>query len=901
MLFSVSSHLEKTDSDEYSLHKMMKRREFSTPMMEQYARIKKEHQDALLFFRLGDFYEMFFEDAKIASSVLDITLTSRQKVPMCGVPYHAADSYISKLLKNGFRVAICEQVEDSKEAKGVVRREVVKVLTPGTAVELGEDGEKESTYIASLYWESDDWGMALLDLGAGTMKVAQSDSQEKRSLVDEVFKFSPKEIVFPEGEEERVEKLLLLNSMSSVLKSPVEEWVFDLIQTRELLLNHFKVKTLEGFGLIQKELATRAAGALIHYLKKIRKDSLTLVSKLSYLPSREYLRLDATAIRNLELVRNLRDGSVKGSLLGILDETVTPMGSRLLRSWVIQPLQDFFTIKRRLDSIEEFLKKTIERSEIREKLKGIYDLQRLTGKISLGVAHPKDLVLLKKSLRLLPEVLSLISSFESEPIKEMVNEWDLAEDIANIIENSILDEPAFLLTEGGIIRDGYDDELDELRKISHSGKSFISSLEKKERERTGINSLKVGFNKVFGYYLEVTRPNLHLVPESYIRKQTLANAERFITLELKEYEEKVLHAEERIAELEHRLFIQVREEVSKSTPRLQKIASSLAYLDVISSLAEVAAKRNYSRPEVFEGDVIEIKEGRHPVIEEMIEEPFIPNDALLDTENNQILIVTGPNMGGKSTYLRQIALITILAQMGSFVPAKKAKIGVIDRIFTRIGAMDFLTSGQSTFMVEMIETANILNNATPKSLILLDEIGRGTSTFDGLSIAWAVAEYLSEKEDVRAKTLFATHYHELTELALTQPRIKNYHVSVKEWKDDIIFLRKISPGPSDQSYGIHVAKLAGIPQEVVERAKEVLFNLEKKELDEWGLPRISYSDSKRRDKAQLLLFEEDREREILKEIRDEIEALNIQNMTPLEALNLLNELKQKVQNSRLRK
>ncbi len=866
-----------------------------TPMMGQYNRIKKEHQDAILFFRLGDFYEMFYyEDAKIASSILEIALTSRQKVPMCGVPYHAADSYIAKLLKCGLKVAVCEQVEDAKLAKGVVKRDVVKILTPGTAVEVELEEGKENKYIASLYLSDQSWGLAVIDLASGQMKTSQKDSHEKRFLPDELFRISPKEIIFPAEEEAEVDKILSENQMTSILKSPVEDWIFEFSQAQNFLLDHFRIKSLAGFGLDGKNMAVSAGGALLYYLKRVRNDSLALINSVSYIHSSDHMVLDASTIKNLELIRNLRDGSQKDSLLDIVDFTVTSMGGRLLRTWLLQPLLDIPHIRERLDSVDEFRRQTIERHELKEILKEISDLERLTGKISLGVANPRDLISLKKSLLPLPRIKPQLAAFSTKKIKEVRKQWDSAQDIAQLIDKAIMEEPAFQLTEGGIIKEGYHKELDDLRKISHSGKTFITQLEKKEKEKTGISSLKIRYNKVFGYYIEVTKPNLSRVPEDYIRKQTLVNSERFITPELKEYEEKVLNAEERIVDLEHDLFLEVRQSISKETPRLQKIAARIALLDVLASSAELASYRNYSRPTVDLEDRIKIIEGRHPTIEVTQEEPFVPNDTYVNREEDQILIVTGPNMGGKSTYLRQVALICILAQMGSFVPAKDASIGVVDRIFTRIGAMDFLSRGQSTFMVEMLETADILNNASQRSLILLDEIGRGTSTFDGLSIAWAVAEYLHEKEEIKPKTLFATHYHELTELALTLKRIKNYHVSVKEWKEDIIFLRKIVSGPSDQSYGIHVAKLAGIPRNVVERAKEILFNLEKKELDDTGLPRIAYRSSRKRDKAQLFLFKEDRDQEILESLKEEIETSDLSRMTPIEALNLLNQLKEKL-------
>jgi DNA mismatch repair protein MutS len=865
-----------------------------TPMMEQYFRIKKQHQDTLLFFRLGDFYEMFYEDAKISSAVLEIALTSRQKVPMCGVPYHAVNSYLAKLLRRGYKVAVCEQVEDPKTAKGVVKREVIKVLTPGTAVEVDLEAAKENIYIASVSHSQEGWGLALIDLTSGEIKVMQREGQDYKALSDELFRSSPKELVFPEGDEEWLRLALSGSDMRGSLKSPVEAWAFEFSQARNYLMDHFRVKSLAGFGIDDKNPAVSAAGGLLYYLKKVRRNSLALIQKISYVHPSDHMVLDASTIRNLELLKNLRDGRVENSLLDVIDYTVTPMGGRLLRARLLQPLVDGPEIGRRLDAVEECLQDTITRQELRESLKGVLDLERLAGKISLAAAHPRDLVALKKSLLPLPRILSLLEPFQSSHVRDIRGRWDNARDIVEFLDRAVLDEPAFLLTEGGIIKDGFHPELDSLREISRSGKSFIALLEKKERERTGISSLKVRYNKVFGYYIEVTKPNLPQIPPDYIRKQTLVSSERFLTPELKEYEEKVLHAEEKIGELEFKLFHDVREKIAAETARLQRIASDIAALDVYSSLGELAARRNYFRPEVNAGDIIKIKNGRHPVIEVANAEPFIPNDTSLARDEDQILIITGPNMGGKSTYLRQVALICILAQMGSFVPAEECTIGAVDRIFTRIGAMDFLNVGQSTFMVEMLETANILNNATPRSLILLDEIGRGTSTFDGLSIAWAVAEYLHENVEIRAKTLFATHYHELTELALTLKRIKNYHVAVKEWKEEVVFLRKIVAGPSDQSYGIHVAKLAGLPQDVVGRAREILFNLEKQELDETGLPRIAYKTSKKRDKSQLLLFQQDREREILREMRDELASCEVASLTPLAALNLLNRLVEKL-------
>ncbi len=862
-----------------------------TPMMEQYFRIKELHPDALLFFRLGDFYEMFYEDAHKAAPVLDIALTSRQKVPMCGVPYHAVTSYLPKLLRQGFKVAICEQVEDPKAAKGVVKREVVKVLTPGTAVEIEAEEAKESTYILSLALEDGGWGLALLDLAAGEVRTLEGGWPEARLLADEIFRAAPKEVVYAEGAEEPLRRVLAQAGPVAVAPSPVEGWLFDPPEAARIVLSHFGAASLAGFGLEDRPRAVAAAGALIAYVRKVRRDSLALVGRISYINAGDHLVLDATTVRNLELVRNLRDGKVKDTLLDVIDFTVTAPGGRLLRSWLLRPLADVEAIAARQDAVAEALAATIARRELREVLKGVLDLERLAGKIALAAAPPRDLVALKRSLEPLPRVERELRAFAAPLFAAMAARWDNAADVADLVGRALVDEPAFLLTEGGIVRDGWNAELDDLRAVSRSGKGFIAQLERRERERTGIGSLKVRFNKVFGYYIEVTKPNLPQVPADYMRKQTLVNSERFLTPELKEYEDKVLHAEERIGVLEHRLFLELRDTVARETARLQRIAADVAALDVLLSLAECAARRDYVRPAVDEGDALLIEAGRHPVIETSRAEPFIPNDLRVDGGSDQVLIITGPNMGGKSTYLRQAALIVILGQMGAFVPAKSAAIGLADRIFTRIGAMDFLSVGQSTFMVEMLETAAILHNATSRSLILLDEVGRGTSTFDGLSIAWAVAERLHEREGLRPRTLFATHYHELTELALTLPRVKNYHVSVREWKDEVVFLRRIVPGPSDRSYGIHVAKLAGIPKDVIDRAREILFNLEKQELDEAGRPRLAGRGKPAGDKDQLLLFAEDRELALLREIRAELEALDPATLTPLEALNALAGLK----------
>ncbi len=866
-----------------------------TPMMDQYFRLKKLHEDALLLFRLGDFYEMFYEDAKVGSAVLGLTLTSRQKVPMCGVPFHAVDAYVAKLLRRGFRVAISEQLEDPRSARGLVKRDVVKVLTPGTAVEVDPEEARESTFIAAAALERDGWGLAVIDLAGGELRTTEGPASDLRVLADELFRLAPKEVVIAAGEEGRLAAEGIKADLQSALLSPVEPWTFELPAARDVLLKHFGVASLAGFDLEDKPWAVAAAGALLAYIKKIRKDSVALVHKIAFVASNRFLTLDATTIRNLELVRNLRDGKVKDSLLDVVDFTLTPMGGRLIRSWLLRPLLDSGAIRARLDAVEELLGATIERRGLRDELKGVLDLERLTGRISLQAGHPRDLVALKRSLQILPRLRAGLGGFRSALLRETAGAWDDGDDLAELIDRTILDEPAFLLTEGGIIKDGTDPELDDLRRVSRSGKTFIAGLEKQERERTGIGSLKVRYNKVFGYFIEVTKSNLGQVPAEYVRKQTLVGSERFITPELKEFEDKVLHAEERLAEIERRIFLEVRDKVAAESLRLQGIAARVAALDVLAALAELASRRGYTRPEVHDGDSLALADSRHPVVELTNGEPFVPNDLRLDRDEDQVLIITGPNMGGKSTYLRQTALIVILAQMGSFVPAARASVGVVDRIFTRIGAMDFLTYGQSTFMVEMLETANILNNVTPRSLVLLDEIGRGTSTFDGLSIAWAVAEFLHERSTARPKTLFATHYHELTELALTLKRVKNLHVAVREWKDDIVFLRKIVPGPSDQSYGIHVAKLAGLPSEVLGRAREILFNLERGELDEAGQPVLALpSTAPLRDRTQGLLFAEDRRREQLEDLAREIAGADISGMTPPQALALLRRLQGRI-------
>ncbi|MDH5406196.1 MAG: DNA mismatch repair protein MutS [Candidatus Aminicenantes bacterium] len=863
-----------------------------TPAMRQYQKIKKDYPDAILFFRMGDFYEMFFEDARLASRLLDIALTSRDKgkgpkTPMCGIPFHAADIYISRLIKSGYKVAICEQVEDPKTAKGIVKREVVRVITPGTALDTQLLDPKENNYIASLFQNDQGFGISLLDLSTGEFKATEfTASEEWNKLIDEFNTFSPRELLVPENFSFLSK---IKEEFPEMIISPLEGWVFASDYGYQLLLEQFKTASLEPFGIEGKLIAIGSAGALLHYLRETQKEDLAHVTGLSFYQRSDYMILDAIAQRNLELIRSLQEGKREGSLLSIIDLTVTGMGARLLKSWLVKPLLNKAEIDRRLDAVDEFYQGVILRSSIREELKQFHDIERLTSKVTLNTANARDLVSLKSSITLIPALRELLKGCSSSLLKELTDELDELADVGELIDKAIAEEPPLTLREGGLIKGGFDERLDELREISRQGKSFIARLEARERKRTGISTLKVRYNKVFGYYIEVSKSNLSLVPKDYMRKQTLVGGERFITPELKDYESKVLGAEEEIRRLEYEIFDRIRNKVSEAAPRILTTARGLSAIDVLTALAEVAARNSYNRPVITEVEELTIIEGRHPVVEKTnLAEKFIPNDTYLNPDSEQLLIITGPNMGGKSTYLRQVALIAIMAQIGSFVPAKRAEIGLIDRIFTRIGALDNIVRGQSTFLVEMNETANILYHATSKSLILLDEVGRGTSTFDGVSIAWAVAESIHNNPSIAAKTLFATHYHELADLARTLPKAKNYNVSVREWNDRIIFLRKVVEGCSDKSYGIQVARLAGIPQEVIERAKEILQNLEKNELDAEGIPKLARGKGvprKARNKQQLLLFSPE-EHPIVEKIR----KLDISKMTPLEALSLLNAL-----------
>ncbi|MEW5807128.1 MAG: DNA mismatch repair protein MutS [Acidobacteriota bacterium] len=868
-----------------------------TPMLKQYRRIKEQHKDTFLFFRLGDFYELFYEDAVTASRILQITLTHRGKgtshhIPMCGVPFHSADSYIAKLVKSGHRVAICEQVEDPKLAKGIVKREVIRVITPGTITELNLLDSKSNNFIASFSPPGDFCGAAFIDLSTGDFRISEFQPENYlEPLAEQLRHFSPSEIAVPEefSFPERFRK----ENLSSILTTSLPSWQFSPETSLRNLLTHFRVASLDGFGCQDRKGSISAGGALISYLKETQKANLDHIDRiLPYDPS-DYMLIDSTTRKNLEITKSLKDGSRKGTLISIIDFTLTSMGGRLLKNWILNPLLKKDDIDERLDSIEELLEKGIERAAIREKLRSIQDIERILTKIAIKSANPRDLLAMKNSLVILPQLASFGEKVSRSLITKTVAEIDSLEDIHQRLDASIAEEAPISTREGGIFKDGFSRELDELREINRTGKSFIASLEAKEKKRTGINSLKVRYNQIFGYYIEISRANLAYIPQDYIRKQTLVNAERFITPELKEYETKVLTAQDRIKELESELFEKLLEDLSENSSRIRKTAERIAVMDVLVSMAEAAAMNDYVRPRITEGDRIIIKNGRHPVVEKMeLDARFVPNDTHLDNDDNQILIITGPNMGGKSTYLRQIALIVLMAQAGSFVPAQEAEVGLVDRIFTRVGASDFLVEGKSTFLVEMNETANILNNATSRSLIILDEIGRGTATFDGLSIAWAVVEYIHENPHISAKTLFATHYHELTELSATLPRVVNYNIAAKEWKDEVIFLHRLERGKADRSYGIQVAKLAGIPKEVIERAKEILFNLENNEFGKDGIPKLARGSKGTlcSKSFQFPLFSEPENGEIIIELRE----INLNKLTPLEALNVIDRLKKKI-------
>lgn len=874
-----------------------------TPMMQHYLKTHEEYKDCILFYRLGDFYEMFFDDAKVVSKELELTLTGKscgaeERAPMCGIPYHAAETYLTRLVKKGYKVAICEQVEDPKLAKGMVKREVTRVVTPGTTLNAQALDETKNNYIMCIAYIGDHYGISSADITTGDYYVTEVDSERK--LLDEVNKYQPTEIICNEAFYiSGIDIDDMKNRMGIVVYS-LDAWYFSDETAQMTLKDHFKVRDLEGLGLADYDSGVIAAGALLKYLYETQKTTLSNLVAIHPYTTGKFMIIDSSTRRNLELVETLREKQKRGSLLWVLDKTRTAMGARTLRSFVEQPLIERTEIEERYDAIDEFNTNAITREEIREYLNPVYDLERLITRVTYQTANPRDLIAFRNSIHMLPPIKTLMSDFQSPLLKRLYEQMDTLDELYELIERSIAEEPPLTLHDGGILKEGYNEEVDRLRKAKTDGKSWLADLEAKEREKTGIKNLKIKYNKVFGYYLEVTNSFKDLVPDYFTRKQTLANAERFITPELKELEDVILGAEDKLIVLEYELFREVRQKVADEVVRIQKTAKAVAQIDVFASLATVAEQNNYCRPKLNEKGLIDIKDGRHPVVERMIQnEMFVANDTYLDNGSNRVSIITGPNMAGKSTYMRQSALIVLMAQIGSFVPAKSAKIGIVDRIFTRVGASDDLASGQSTFMVEMSEVANILRNATSNSLLILDEIGRGTSTFDGLSIAWAVVEHISNPRLLGAKTLFATHYHELTELEGKLNSVNNYCIAVKEKGDDIVFLRKIVKGGADKSYGIQVAKLAGVPDNVIERAKEIVEELSNNDITEI-VQNISAEGSSKRSKPKL--DEVDLEQISLLDTMDndtilnELKELDLGQMTPIEAMNKLYELQNKVKN-----
>ena len=871
-----------------------------TPAMRQYLDAKRQHRDAIVFFRMGDFYEMFYEDAVTAARALDLTLTSRSKdaaggaIPMCGVPHHAADTYLTRLVQKGFRVAICEQVEDPRKARGVVQREVVRVVSPGTFTDTAYLDDREPAFlmgIAVLPFAAsggrDRYGMAVLDLSTGAFVAAEYEGDSGRqALADDVAVLQPREVVAPQDRDVAP----LLPDPAPPAVTPLDPWVFDPDRAREALTSQFGTAGLDGFGLADRPAAVAAAGALVHYLRETQRGRLSHVRGISFRETADALVVDPATLKHLEVVRSA-EGDRSGSLLAEIDHTVTVMGSRLLRSWVLRPLASLERVRNRLDAVEELAFRSTDRAKLREALKPVQDLERLVARAAMGTAGPRDLLALQRSLAAIPRIKAILQPLDAPLTSSLVAELDEVPAARDAIEATVSESPPALARDGGVIRDGVDARLDELRAISRGGKDQIAAMEAAERTRTGIGSLKIRFNRVFGYYIEVSKANLRAVPDDYHRKQTIAGGERFITPALKDYEHKVLGADEEILEREIELFEKLRSEVAASAPSIQDTARAVANLDVLAGLAETAAVHDYIKPHAHDGDELVIVEGRHPVVERHAGHAFVPNDVTLNGSTHQVIILTGPNMGGKSTYLRQTALIVLLAHIGSFVPANRAKVPMTDRIFARVGASDNIARGQSTFMVEMQETANILHSATSRSLVLLDEIGRGTATYDGLSIAWAVAEHLATDSSARPRTLFATHYHELTDIADALPAVANYHVVAREWQDEIHFLRKVEPGRSDHSYGIQVARLAGLPARTVERAREILQGLERDELARGG-GRPAPPAAGEESQTQLGLFADaPAEPEVVRRLR----GLEVDRMTPLEALNLLAELKREAE------
>ena len=875
-----------------------------SPMMVHYCQTKCAYKDSILFYRLGDFYEMFFEDAKTVSRELELTLTGKdcglsERAPMCGIPYHAAETYINRLIDKGYKVAICEQVEDPKTAKGIVKREVTRVVTPGTNLNMQELDEGKNNYLMAIVCVGDHFGVSTADITTGDCYVTEID--EERKLWDEINKFLPAEIICNDAFLVSGVDVDDLRNRLHISVFALESWYFGDDLCKQTLLEHFKISSLEGLGLADYDSGVIAAGSLFRYLLDTQKNTMEHMNKIIPYTTDRYMVIDSSSRRNLELVETLREKQKRGSLLWVLDKTKTAMGARMLRSFVEQPLIDADAINERLDAVTELNMQAMLREEIREYLNPVYDLERLVSRISYRSANPRDLLAFKMSLEMIPHIKNLLANFTSPLLVRINEQMDGLEDLYTLLEASITEDPPLAVKEGGIIREGYNEQVDTYRNSKTQGKSWLAQLEAEEKEKTGIRNLKIKYNKVFGYYLEVTNSFKDLVPEYYTRKQTLTNAERYITPKLKELEDMILGAEDKLFALEYDLFCQVREELAAQIPRIQETAKAIAQLDVYASLSVVAQRNNYVRPTVNTKGVIDIKNGRHPVVEKMINnDMFIANDTYLDNGSKRVSVITGPNMAGKSTYMRQTALIVLMAQIGSFVPAEKAKIGVVDRIFTRVGASDDLASGQSTFMVEMTEVANILRNATAKSLLILDEIGRGTSTFDGLSIAWAVIEHISNIKLLGAKTLFATHYHELTELEGKIPGVNNYCIAVKERGDDIVFLRKIVKGGADKSYGIQVAKLAGVPDSVLDRAKELVDELVHTDITS-TFKDLAENSRKTKPKAvhydevdleQISLFDTVQDQDIIEELKN----LDITMLTPMDAMNTLYRLQNKLKN-----
>lgn len=875
-----------------------------TPMMQHYIKMKAEYKDAILFYRLGDFYEMFFEDAKIVSRELELTLTGKscglpERAPMCGVPFHAADSYINRLVNKGYKVAICEQLEDPKDAKGIVKRGVIRVVTPGTNIDTASLDETKNNYLMSVVFVSDRFGIAISDVSTGDFYVTEESSL--RSFLNEMNKYKPTEIICNEAFQISGIDMDELRDHRHISVSVLDNYYFEEDLAKRLLTKHFKVSSLKSLDLEDEALGTVAAGATFQYLKETQKSDLNTITHIEVYRDSNYMMIDSSSRRNLELTETLRDKEKRGSLLWVLDHTRTAMGARRLRSDIEQPLRNKEDIEARLDAVEDLLTSVADREEIREYLGTVYDLERLMTRISYKTANPRDLVAFRNSIQVLPGIKQVLENFSSAKIRGINDQLDPLSDLYQLVASAIAEEPPISVHDGGILREGYRADVDELRSMRTNGKTWLANLEETEREKTGIKNLRIRYNKVFGYFIEVTNSYKELVPDRYIRKQTLTNAERFYTDELKEMEDKILGSEDRLTHLENQIYFEILSEISSQVERIQKTAKALSQLDVLISLAITAEKNHYCRPRINENGTLKIEKGRHPVVEKMIPAgTFIDNDTILDNKDNRMAIITGPNMAGKSTYMRQTALIVLMAQIGSFVPAKSANISIVDRIFTRVGASDDLASGQSTFMVEMNEVANILMNATKDSLLILDEIGRGTSTFDGLSIAWAVVEYVSNPKLIGAKTLFATHYHELTELEGKLPGVHNYCSAVKEGNDGIVFLRKIVTGGADRSYGIEVAKLAGLPEAVIDRATELQEQLANNDLSQIA-ESIAVSSQKKDKKKkkeddldfqQLSFFATETDDDIIQEIRD----LDLSNMTPLDALNQLNRIQNKVKN-----